>query len=53
MRKSRPSMVQSEQQYICIHQCLLYALEGNKQDLLIESPRPELDNQAFVEGKKN
>jgi len=49
MRKSRACMVQNEQQYICIHQCLLAALEGNKQDLLIESPRPERENQAYVD----
>lgn len=41
----------SKQQYICIHQCLLSVLEGNKQDMLIESPRAERDNQAYVEGK--
>lgn len=48
MRKHRVSMVQNEQQYICIHQCLLSVLEGNKQDLLIESPSPQIrDNQAY------
>lgn len=29
MRKERVWMVQTEQQYICIHQCLLAVLEGN------------------------
>lgn len=28
MRRERCHMVQNEQQYICIHQCLLWALEG-------------------------
>lgn len=32
MRRERCHMVQNEQQYICIHQCLLWALEG-KDDL--------------------
>lgn len=32
MRRERCHMVQNEQQYICIHQCLLWALEG-KEDL--------------------
>lgn len=30
MRKERVWMVQTEQQYICIHQCLLAVLEGNE-----------------------
>lgn len=32
MRRERCHMVQNEQQYICIHQCLLWILEG-KEDL--------------------
>ena len=37
-------MVQNEQQYICIHECLLNTLEG-KEDLYIE---PQLlDNPGF------
>ena len=30
MRKERVWMVQTEQQYICIHQCLLSVLDGSK-----------------------
>lgn len=30
MRRERCHMVQNEQQYICIHQCLLWALEGEE-----------------------
>lgn len=37
-------MVQTEQQYICIHQCLLSVLEGKEND--IPSPR-EITNDAF------
>ena len=32
MRKERVWMVQTEQQYICIHQCLLAVLEGKEHD---------------------
>ena len=32
MRKERVWMVQTEQQYICIHQCLLAVLEGKEND---------------------
>ena len=32
MRKERVWMVQTEQQYICIHQCLLSVLEGKEHD---------------------
>lgn len=35
MRRERCHMVQNEQQYICIHQCLLWALEG-KEDITQE-----------------
>ncbi|XP_054160491.1 tyrosine-protein phosphatase 10D-like isoform X2 [Oppia nitens] len=46
MRKERVWMVQNEQQYICIHECLLCVLEG-KEDLM-DSPRLEMhDNQGF------
>ena len=44
MRKERTAMVQNEQQYICIHECLLNILEG-KEDLYIE---PQINiNQGF------
>ncbi|KAH8315066.1 hypothetical protein KR059_006004, partial [Drosophila kikkawai] len=36
MRKERVVMVQTEQQYVCIHQCLLAVLEG-KEHLLADS----------------
>ncbi|XP_041563827.1 tyrosine-protein phosphatase 10D isoform X3 [Drosophila elegans] len=36
MRKERVFMVQTEQQYVCIHQCLLTVLEG-KEHLLADS----------------
>ncbi|XP_011298900.1 tyrosine-protein phosphatase 10D isoform X2 [Fopius arisanus] len=45
MRKERVWMVQTEQQYICIHQCLLAVLEG--QDTLTGPPREIHDNQGF------
>ena len=32
MRKERVWLVQTEQQYICIHQCLLAVLEGKEND---------------------
>ncbi|XP_034944437.1 tyrosine-protein phosphatase 10D isoform X2 [Chelonus insularis] len=48
MRKERVWMVQTEQQYICIHQCLLAVLEG-QQDTT-GPPREIHDNQGF-EGK--
>ncbi|XP_063992533.1 tyrosine-protein phosphatase 10D isoform X2 [Diachasmimorpha longicaudata] len=48
MRKERVWMVQTEQQYTCIHQCLLAVLEG--QDTLTGPPREIHDNQGF-EGK--
>ncbi|RZC39021.1 Y phosphatase and/or fn3 domain containing protein [Asbolus verrucosus] len=47
MRKERVWMVQTEQQYICIHQCLLAVLEGKE---LSGSPREIHENQGF-EGK--
>lgn len=44
MRKERVWMVQTEQQYICIHQCLLAVLEGNES----QSPLREIHhNQGF------
>ncbi|KAI4503635.1 hypothetical protein M0802_001038 [Mischocyttarus mexicanus] len=48
MRKERVWMVQTEQQYICIHQCLLAVLEG--QDTT-GPPREIHDNQGF-EGER-
>lgn len=44
MRKERVWMVQTEQQYICIHQCLLAVLEGKD---LSTSPREIHENQGF------
>ena len=43
MRRERCHMVQNEQQYICIHQCLLWALEG-KDDMgpLMPNRLPDL-----------
>jgi cadherin 5 type 2 (VE-cadherin) len=45
MRKERVWMVQTEQQYICIHQCLLTVLEGKEHDERHE--RQLHDNEAF------
>lgn len=46
MRKERVWMVQNEQQYICIHQCLLCVLEGNED--MMDALRPEVhDNQGY------
>lgn len=42
-------MVQTEQQYICIHQCLLAVLEGKEN--ISSSPREIHDNQGY-EGKQ-
>lgn len=44
MRKERVWMVQTEQQYICIHQCLLAVLEGKE---ITGSPREIHENQGF------
>ncbi|XP_063234595.1 tyrosine-protein phosphatase 10D isoform X2 [Bacillus rossius redtenbacheri] len=44
MRKERVWMVQTEQQYICIHQCLLAVLEGNENQ---GAQREIHDNQGF------
>ncbi|RZF35702.1 hypothetical protein LSTR_LSTR009570 [Laodelphax striatellus] len=44
MRKERVWMVQTEQQYICIHQCLLAVLEGNE---LQGPPREIHQNMGF------
>lgn len=41
-------MVQTEQQYICIHQCLLAVLEGKEN--LFSPPREIHDNEGY-EGK--
>ena len=38
-------MVQTEQQYICIHQCLLTVLEGKEHDE--RHPHEMHDNEAF------
>ncbi|GAB6018714.1 hypothetical protein CHUAL_000390 [Chamberlinius hualienensis] len=45
MRKERVWMVQTEQQYICIHQCLVCVLEGKEDE---NPPRGEIhDNEGF------
>ncbi|CAB3367061.1 Hypothetical predicted protein [Cloeon dipterum] len=44
MRKERVWMVQTEQQYICIHQCLLAVLEGKENDY---GPREIHENEGF------
>ncbi|XP_026462528.1 tyrosine-protein phosphatase 10D-like [Ctenocephalides felis] len=49
MRKERVWMVQTEQQYICIHQCLLAVLEGRDNT---GPPREIHENQGF-EDKTN
>jgi receptor-type tyrosine-protein phosphatase beta len=38
MRRERVWMVQTEQQYICIHQCLLAVLEGKENDPSVVGP---------------
>ncbi|XP_075158731.1 protein tyrosine phosphatase 4E isoform X3 [Haematobia irritans] len=45
MRKERVWMVQTEQQYICIHQCLLAVLEGKEN--IICPPREIHDNEGY------
>lgn len=45
MRKERVWMVQTEQQYICIYQCLLAVLEGKEN--MISPPREIHDNQGY------
>lgn len=44
MRKERVWMVQTEQQYICIHQCLLAVVEGKEVDY---GPREIHENEGF------
>lgn len=44
MRKERVWMVQTEQQYICVHQCLLVVLEGQE-----GTEREIHDNQGYEE----
>lgn len=41
-------MVQTEQQYICIYQCLMAVLEGKEN--IMSQPREIHDNQGY-EGK--
>lgn len=43
-------MVQTEQQYICIYQCLMAVLEGKEN--IMSPPREIHDNQGY-EGKPN
>lgn len=49
MRRERCHMVQNEQQYICIHQCLLWALEG-KEDMspVIPCRQSEIQGNGLV-----
>jgi hypothetical protein len=47
MKTERVWMVQTEQQYICIHQCLMAVLEGKENS---GPPREIHDNQGY-EGK--
>ncbi|XP_059616511.1 tyrosine-protein phosphatase 10D isoform X1 [Phlebotomus argentipes] len=47
MRKERVWMVQTEQQYICIHQCLKAVLEGKEN--VMYPPREMHDNQGYEE----
>ncbi|XP_073996604.1 protein tyrosine phosphatase 10D isoform X2 [Rhodnius prolixus] len=49
MRKERVWMVQTEQQYICIHQCLLAVLEGEDN----QTPPREIHHNQGFEGKSN
>ena len=46
MRKDRVWMVQNEQQYICIYQCLMCVLEGTEELRLLHE-REIHDNSAF------
>lgn len=47
MRRERCHMVQNEQQYICIHQCLLWVLEGNE-DTLVSIRHPDLQSSGLI-----
>ncbi|CAG0882994.1 unnamed protein product, partial [Cyprideis torosa] len=48
MRKERVWMVQTEQQYICIHQCLLAVLEGRENEMGPRGVlRDGLENEGF------
>ncbi|XP_017052134.1 tyrosine-protein phosphatase 10D isoform X2 [Drosophila ficusphila] len=49
MRKERVWMVQTEQQYICIHQCLLAVLEGKEN---IVGPAREMHDNEGYEGQQ-
>ena len=51
MRKERVWMVQTEQQYICIHQCLLAVLEGNEGGGGPGSTQREAHHNQGFEGK--
>ncbi|XP_028968340.1 tyrosine-protein phosphatase 10D [Galendromus occidentalis] len=50
MRKDRVWMVQNEQQYICIYQCLMCVLEGTEELRLLHE-REIHDNSAFEVAK--
>jgi len=45
MRRERVWMVQTEQQYICIHQCVLAVLEGKENDGM--GHREVHDNEGY------
>lgn len=49
MRRERCHMVQNEQQYICIHQCLLWVLEGKEELASIKPIRQQemQTNQSY------
>lgn len=47
LRKERVWMVQTEQQYICIHQCLLCVLDGMEDEHIYDNVLPANVNVAF------
>lgn len=51
MRKERVWMVQTEQQYICIHQCIVCILkqnDGDQQDLLLDQDMELMNSSASL-----
>ncbi|XKL59004.1 hypothetical protein PGB90_000020 [Kerria lacca] len=55
MRKERVSMVQTEQQYICIHQCLLTVLQGQENQAATQEiyhNQGYEDDEAISENKR-
>lgn len=57
MRKERVWMVQTEQQYICIHQCIVCILQqnsgGDQQELLMDSDQQELSTAVTMMAHHN